>query len=96
MAERTPPFGRFTEKGRLETDVRECAVTGSPTESGDPMVRIQGTPLFYRVRAHIWHHLTDQQVAALEKRIVEAGSAASASRSRITTKEGDVSHGSLG
>lgn len=96
MTGHTPPFGRFSEKGKLEVDVRECAVSGQPTESGDPMARIQGTPFFYRVKAHIWHQLTDKDVATLEKRIVEAAAPPPASRARGAGKEAEVNDGNVG
>lgn len=58
-------YGLFSEQGDILRDVDECALSGRKIEIGDGMVRISGTPFFYRVAAVEYGGLTDAKRKAL-------------------------------
>ncbi len=63
-------FGEVAPDGTIKRDVRLCAATGRPIEAGDVMVTIPGTGRFYRLKAPIAWHLTDERRAQIEAQLV--------------------------
>lgn len=59
-------FGRVSEDGTIVEDTEVCIVSGREIVAGDTMVRISGTPYFYRVAAVEQKKLTPDMVRALE------------------------------
>jgi hypothetical protein len=53
-------FGEVNPDGSIKRDVRVSALSGRRIEKGDPMIRITGTPYFYRLEAQELRLLQDE------------------------------------
>lgn len=67
-------FGQInSETGDIVADTTVCILTGRVIEPGDMMVRISGTPYFYRVSAGAVKDLTADVREAIEAEAQKSG-----------------------
>ena len=68
-------IGKFDESGAIETQADECALSGK-TVLGEhsSLVRIAGTPYFFRYLSDYEHQLTREKRASIEAQIKEVAS----------------------
>ena len=64
------PYGMIDSEQAVFIDVTVSALSGKAIIPGDAMVRIAGTPLFYRLQASEVRAMTAEQRADLEERII--------------------------
>lgn len=64
----------YSVSGQRVVDI--CAVTGKNVVTGDPIIRISGTPLFYRVKTTAWKTLTPGKRGEIETAILQQAAAA--------------------
>lgn len=67
-------FGQYNADGTLKEDVQVCALTGRETAPGDAMVRVAGTPYFYRVKSFALAQLTPERRAEIEAAVPKPAS----------------------
>lgn len=74
MAE--PIFGEVDENGAIVKNTRVSALSGKRTEPGDPIIRVTGTNVFYRLEAQELKRLNDTErnpdIAAAMRRELES------------------------
>lgn len=68
-------FGELNPDGSIKRDVRICAITGQPVESGDAMVRVVGTNKFYRAKAPLMWPQSQPQYAQAHEQLVALATA---------------------
>lgn len=82
-------FGELNADGSIKRDVTTSILSGRATQPGDVMVRVSGTPYFYRVTAgEKRFHLTPELRAELEV-VVKPSKAAPGSSTSSAAPEKD-------
>lgn len=66
-------FGEMFSDGKgIKRNVIDCAVTGERIVAGDAMVKVEGTPYFFRVKAQIINRMKPEQIAEIKAKVAPA------------------------